>query len=127
RGLVEQGPITLGLVVEDLSNAYFAELGAAVVRVCAPYGWNVVLAESLHAPHPERVAGDLARRVDALVGYDVLTGDIRGRGGMPVVQLDGRERRLAVGGAVELLREEAMAALAEHLAGSGARTPVVLD
>src|SRR5699024_7828145 len=32
RGLVEQGPVTLGLVVEDLSNAYFAELGAAVVR-----------------------------------------------------------------------------------------------
>ena len=127
RGLVEQGPITLGLVVEDLSNAYFAELGAAVVRACAPHGWNVVLAEALHAPHPERVAGDLARRVDALVGYGVLTADIRGTGGMPVVQLDGRTSQLAEGGVVELARETAMAELAEHLVGAGARRPVVLD
>lgn len=127
RGLVEQGPVTLGLVVEDLSNAYFAELGAAVVRACAPYGWNVVLAEALHAPHPERVAGDLARRVDALVGYGVLTADIRGGGGMPVVQLDGREAQLSEGGVVELARAQAMAELAEHLAESGARRPVVLD
>src|SRR5699024_5837738 len=127
RGLVEQGPVTLGLVVEDLSNAYFAELGAAVVRACAPHGWNVVLAEALHAPHPERVAADLARRVDALVGYGVLTADIRGGGGMPVVQLDGRESHLAEGGVVELARTEAMAELAAHLAESGARRPVVLD
>lgn len=127
RGLVEQGPTTLGLVVEDLSNAYFAELGAAVVRACAPHGWNVVLAEALHAPHPERVAGDLARRVDALVGYGVLTADIRGRGGMPVVQLDGREDHLADGGVVELVREDAMAELADHLRRAGTRRPVVLD
>src|SRR5699024_2936878 len=127
RGLVEQGPVTLGLVVEDLSNAYLAELGAAVVRACAPHGWNVVLAEALHAPHPERVAADLARRVDALVGYGVLTADIRGGGGMPVVQLDGRESHLAEGGVVELARTEAMAELAAHLAESGARRPVVLD
>ncbi|MDN5598916.1 MAG: LacI family DNA-binding transcriptional regulator [Brachybacterium sp.] len=127
RGLVEQGPITLGLVVEDLSNAYFAELGAAVVRACAPYGWNVVLADALHAPHPERVAGDLARRVDALVGYGVLTADIRGTGGMPVVQLDGRAAQLAEGGVIELARETAMAELAEHLVDAGARRPVVLD
>src|SRR5699024_4546919 len=126
RGLVEQGPVTLGLVVEDLSNAYFAELGAAVVRACAPHGWNVVPAEPLHAPHPERAAADLARRVDALVGYGVLTADIRGGGGMPVVQLDGRESHLAEGGVVELARTEAMAELAAHLAESGARRPVVL-
>ncbi|MDN5898827.1 MAG: LacI family transcriptional regulator [Brachybacterium sp.] len=127
RGLVERGPTTIGLVVDDLSNAYFAELGAAVVRACAPYGWNVVLAEAQHAPHPERVAGDLARRVDALVGYGVLTADIRGTGGMPVVQLDGREAHLAEGGVIELLREAAMAELAAHLSDSGARRPVVLD
>lgn len=127
RGLVEQGPITLGLVVEDLSNSYFAELGAAVVRACAPHGWNVVLAEAMHAPRPDQVAGDLARRVDALVGYGVLTADLRGTGGMPVVQLDGHERHLAEGGVVELARGAAMAALAEHLAAAGARSPVVLD
>jgi DNA-binding LacI/PurR family transcriptional regulator len=127
RGLVEQGPITLGLVVEDLSNAYFAELGAAVVRACAPHGWNVVLAEQMHAARPEAVAGDLARRVDALAGYGVLTADIRGRGGMPVVQVDGREHHLATGGVVEITRDAAMAELAEHLGEAGARRPLVLD
>lgn len=127
RGLVEQGPITLGLVVEDLSNSYFAELGAAVVRACAPYGWNVVLADSAHAPRPEAVAADLARRVDAIVGYGVLTGDIRGGGGMPVVQLDGTRGQLADGGVVELERQAAMADLADHLRTAGARSPVVLD
>jgi len=127
RGLVEQGPITLGLVVGDLSNAYFAELGAAVVRACAPHGWNVVLAEAAHAPQPEAVAEDLARRVDAIVGYDVLTGEIRGGGGMPVVQLDGTREQLADGGVVELVRQAAMDDLAAHLREAGARRPVVLD
>lgn len=127
RGLVEQGPVTVGLVVEDLSNAYFAELGAAVVRACAPHGWNVVLAEAMNAPRPEQVAGDLARRVDALVGYGVLTADIRGRGGMPVVQLDARPSHLEAGGVVELARDGAMADLAAHLGQAGARRPLVLD
>lgn len=127
RGLVEQGPITLGLVVEDLSNSYFAELGAAVVRACAPHGWNVVLAEAMNAPNPQQVAGDLARRVDALVGYGVLTDDIRGRGGMPVVQLDSHRSHLDEGGVVELAQGTAMAELAEHLGRSGARRPLVLD
>src|SRR5699024_427744 len=49
RGLVEQGPVTLGLAVHDLSNSYSAELGAAFVRAGAPHGWNVVLAETEQA------------------------------------------------------------------------------
>lgn len=127
RGLVEQGPITVGLVVEDLSNSYFAELGAAVVRACAPHGWNVVLAEAVHAPDPDAVAADLARRVDALVGYGVLTAALRGAGGMPVVQLDGTPEQLADGGVVEIARQEAAAELADHLRERGVRRPVVVD
>lgn len=127
RGLVEQGPITLGLVVDDLSNSYFAELGAAMVRACTPYGWNVVLVEAANAPDPSSVAGDLARRVDAIAGYGVLTAGIRGGGGMPVVQMDGTVQQLAAGGVLELERGAAMAELTEHLAGAGVRRPVVLD
>jgi DNA-binding LacI/PurR family transcriptional regulator len=127
RGLVEQGPVTLGLVVDDLSNAYFAELGASVVRTCAPHGWNVVLAEAANAPRPEAVVADLARRVDAVVGYGVLTGVIPGGAGMPVVQLDGRPDQLDEVGIVELVRRPAMEALATHLAEVGVRRPLVLD
>lgn len=127
RGLVEQGPITLGLVVDDLSNAYFAELGASVVRTCAPHGWNVVLAEAARAPDPGAVVADLARRVDAIVGYGVLTGAIPGGGGMPVVQLDGYPDQLDEVGIVELVRRPAMDELAAHLADAGVTRPVVLD
>ena len=114
RGLVEQGPTTLGLVVGSLSNSYYAELGAAVVRACAPYGWNVVLAEADDAPQPERVAADLSRRVDALVGYGVATAGIRG-GGMPIVQVDGTPDQIADAGVLELPRARAMEDLAAHL------------
>lgn len=127
RGLVEQGPITLGLVVDDLANAYFAELGASVVRTCAPRGWNVVLAEAARAPDPRGVVADLARRVDAIVGYGVLTGAIPGGGGMPVVQLDGYRDQLDEVGIVELVRRPAMVELAAHLARAGVTRPVVLD
>jgi DNA-binding LacI/PurR family transcriptional regulator len=126
RGLVEQGPTTLGLVVGSLTNSYYAELGAAVVRACVPHGWNVVLAEADDAPQPERVAADLSRRVDALVGYGVLTAGIRG-GGMPIVQVDGSAAQLGEAGVVELPREQAMADLAAHLRDRGVRRPVVLD
>lgn len=127
RGLVEQGPITLGLVVMDLSNAYYAELGAAVVRACAPRGWNVVLVEAENASDPESVAGELARRVDALVGYGVLTSEMRGSAGMPVVRLDGSGDQLEGSGVIELAPATAIAELAEHLRAAGVRRPLVLD
>ncbi|MGP4974795.1 LacI family DNA-binding transcriptional regulator [Brachybacterium tyrofermentans] len=127
RGLVEQGPITLGLVVMDLTNAYYGELGTAVVRACAPYGWNVVLVEAENAVDPEGVAADLARRVDAIVGYGVGTGDIRGGAGMPVVKLDGGRKHLDAGGVVEQLFAEAMPELVGHLRDVGVRRPLVLD
>lgn len=127
RGLVEQGPITLGLVVMDLSNAYFAELGAAVVRACAPHGWNVVLAEAEHAPDPGAVAGELARRVDAIVGYGVSTTGIRGGAGMPVVLLDGSAEQLEDLAVIELAPAAAISELAEHLRSVGVRRPLVLD
>jgi DNA-binding LacI/PurR family transcriptional regulator len=127
RGLVEQGPITLGLVVMDLTNAYYGELGTAVVRACAPYGWNVVLVEAENAPDPQNAAAELARRVDAIVGYGVGTGDIRGGTGMPVVQLDGGRKHVDAGGVVEQLFTEAMPELVAHLREVGVRRPLVLD
>src|SRR5699024_3608814 len=73
RWLVVQGSVTLVLALHDLSKSYFAGLGAAFVRVGSPHGWNVVLAETEQARRPETAASELARRVDALVGYHVAT------------------------------------------------------
>ena len=127
RGLVEQGPVTLGVVVHDLSNSYFAELGAAFVRAGAPQGWNVVLAETEQAPRPESAASELARRVDALVGYHVVTDQIRGGVGMPVVQLDAGLSATEESGVVELDSVQATRDLADHLQTAGVRRPAVID
>lgn len=127
RGLVEQGPVTLGVAVHDLSNSYFAELGAAFVRAGAPHGWNVVLAETEQARHPEKAASELARRVDALVGYHVVTDQIRGGVGMPVVQLDADSSATDESGAVELDSAGAVTDLAGHLRSVGVRRPAVID
>lgn len=127
RGLVEQGPVTLGLAVHDLSNSYFAELGAAFVRAGAPHGWNVVLAETEQARRPETAASELARRVDALVGYHVVTDQIRGGVGMPVVQLDASRSAREESGVVELDSVQATRDLADHLRAAGVRRPAVID
>lgn len=127
RGLVEQGPTTLGVVIEDLSNSFYAELGAALVRRSARHGWNVVLAETDHAPQPEQVAAELSRRVDAIVGYAISTEGIRGGIGMPVVHLDGTAEQSATAGVVEFGIEQAMDDLAHHLQDAGVRRPVVFD
>lgn len=127
RGLVEQGPVTLGVAVHDLSNSYFAELGAAFVRAASAHGWNVVLAETQQAPQPDRVVGELARRVDALVGYHVVTDQIRGGVGMPVVQLDADASAAGESGVVELDPAGAAKDLADHLSAAGVRRPAVID
>lgn len=127
RGLVEQGPTTLGVVIKDLSNSFFAELGAALVRSSAPHGWNVVLAEIDHAPEPERVAVELSRRVDAIVGYGVDSDGIRGAIGMPVVHLDGSTEQTATAGVVQFGARAAMEDLTRHLERAGVRRPLVLD
>lgn len=127
RGLVEQGPTTLGVLIKDLSNSFFAELGAAVVRRSARHGWNVVLAETDNAPEPEAAAAELSRRVDAIVGYGVRTEGIRGAIGMPVVHLDGTAEQSATAGVVQFGSRQAMDDLAVHLQSVGARRPLVLD
>lgn len=127
RGLVEQGPTTLGVVIKDLSNSFFSELGAALVRSSAPHGWTVVLAETDHASHPEQVPAELSRRVDAIVGYGVRTEGIRGAVGMPVVHLDGADQQSATAGVVRFGAQQAMADLAAHLRSHGVQRPMVLD
>lgn len=126
RGLVSAEPPALGLLVDDLANAFFPEIARAVVREAAPRGWNVVLAETGGADDPQSVALDLARRCDALLGYGLpaATGaDLPGR--MPLVRLDAPADHDAAG--VRFDDAEALSALADRLAGRGARRLALLD
>ncbi len=83
RGLVKPSARTLGLVVGDLTNPYYADLAATVLRLAAERGWNVVMAE------PGSVA-DLVGAADAVVGFTGLALEPPGAGApnLPVVEID---------------------------------------
>lgn len=127
RGLVQQGPTTLGILVEDLGSGFFADLGSALVRSASRRGWTAHVAETVHAPDPREVPRQLGRTVDALVGYGELGGPVVGGIGLPVVRMDGQPADAVDCGVVVLDAEQAMADLAAHLHRSGARAIAVVD
>ncbi|MEZ0494341.1 LacI family DNA-binding transcriptional regulator [Kineococcus sp. TBRC 1896] len=121
RGLVKPSARTLGLVVGDLTNPYYADLAATVLRLAAVRGWNVVMAE------PGSVA-DLVGAADAVVGFTGLALEPPGAGApnLPVVEID--PPRVHPGhGRIEFERRTATGDAVRHLLGRGARRPLVLD
>lgn len=127
RGLVKQEHLTLGFVVEDLTNPYYPEVASALVRLAAPLGWNVVLAESIHVPERVELLEALTRQVDAVVGYlGVPVEQSRAvLGSLPVVQLDSRDDGVH-GGVVVVDLQQAMEDLADHLVARGCRRPAMI-
>ncbi|MBW4041983.1 MAG: LacI family transcriptional regulator [Acidobacteria bacterium] len=127
RGLVLGGERQLGLIVDDLRNPYSPELAAAVVRVAAARGWNVMLADVALAGDADRMVASLGAQTDAVIGYFGLrAADWIGLlGSVPVVELDpaGPVTR----GAVHLDPTSAVEELVAHLVAAGAAAPVVLD
>jgi DNA-binding LacI/PurR family transcriptional regulator len=127
RGLVLGGERQLGLIVDDLRNPYSPELAAAVVRIAAARGWNVMLADVALAGDADRMVASLGAQTDAVIGYFGLRAAewIDLLGSVPVVELDplGPVTR----GAVHLDPAPAVEALVAHLVAVGVGSPVVLD
>lgn len=127
RGLVKHTHRTLGLVVHDLTNPYYPELASALVGFAAARGWNVVLADTVHAEDRATVIADLTRQVDAIVGYLHVPGerldDIIAE--MPVVELDSDPTSSRAG--IELVYREAVQDAVDHLIARGITRPVMLD
>jgi DNA-binding LacI/PurR family transcriptional regulator len=127
RGLVAGGDRQLGLIVNDLRNPYSPELAAAVVRIAAARGWNVMLADVGLSGHATGMVEALGAQTDIVMGY---FGERAGEwiamlGRAPVVELDPRGE--AIRGAVRLDPSRAVDELADHLLAQGVRHPVVLD
>jgi DNA-binding LacI/PurR family transcriptional regulator len=127
RGLVTGGEHQLGLVVNDLRNPYTPELAAAVYRLAAEQGWNVMLADVDLASDRDRMVAALGAQTDVVIGY---LGARRERwvdllGTVPMVELD--PQLPAVRGAVHIDPAEAIEHLADHLVETGVRHPVILD
>lgn len=135
RGLVKPSHSTLGLVIDDLANPYYPELASAVIGYAAEHGWNVVLADAVHATDRREMVARLARQVDAVVGYVPLGAagsgpDDAGEDltGLPVVRIDhddssGPPRF----GAISLDSGAAVRDLVDHLVEVGVHQPVTVD
>jgi LacI family transcriptional regulator len=81
RSLRSRTTTTLGLVVPDITNPFFAELAKHIELAAAERGYQLLLANSLDSPDVERqsIENFRARRVDGLVvvpAGDTLTADV---------------------------------------------------
>ncbi|WES66079.1 LacI family DNA-binding transcriptional regulator [Microbacter sp. GSS18] len=129
RGLAKQDSMTVGLVVSDLTNAYFAELASEFIAVAGESGWTVLVQEiERDKQHEKRVLSSFATQVEAIVGYlliedselDVLVGDL------PVVRfadLDRRGHRPMIG----IDYEPGIAAALDHLIDGGRSHILMVD
>src|SRR6195952_137241 len=128
RGLVKPQTPTLGLLIDDLTNPYYAELASAVLELAADAGWNVILGERAHAAADEFLIDEFSGRVDAIVSCTMkgLSGRRDGLPDLPSVEIDpvnGPSRY----GHVELDMAAAIEDAVRHLQNRGVCRPVVLD
>lgn len=69
RSLAGQATYTLGLVVPDISNPYYAGMATEVVHTAAKHGYRVLLSNSMRKPEQELQAIDsfAARQIDGIL------------------------------------------------------------
>ena len=94
RGLVMNKTYTIGLIVPDISNAFFAEIAKAIEDELREYGYSVIFFNTDNDKDREKESIDLLRskQVDGLIGAcshdskdEVLA---LGKAGFPIVQID---------------------------------------
>jgi LacI family transcriptional regulator len=124
RALVSRSTLTVGLVVGDIENPFFASAARGISDALDTAGYTVLLANADEDPERGRQAlrALRARQVDGLVvvpAPGTRPADLEGPG-PPVVQLDRAVRGLAAD-AVLAQNGAGSAAAVEHLAGLGHR------
>ncbi len=128
RGLVNRKTRTLGLLIDDLGNPYYAELASEVLELAAAADWNVILTERAHTAPERFMVDEFAGQVDAIISF-ISVGLPPSRSGLPdlpLVEIDSLATRSAHG-QVTLDRGPAISAAVHHLCERGVRNPVVLD
>lgn len=127
RALVRSEAPVLGLLVADLSNAFFSELAAALIRSAAQRDWSVIFAENAEPADGPDAVRSLEQRVDVLVGYSLAGATEPGRSTTPLVLLDAVPEVDPRHGRVVMDISGAAAELREHLRRVGARRPALID
>jgi DNA-binding LacI/PurR family transcriptional regulator len=128
RGLVKPLTRTLGLLIDDLTNPYYAELASAVLGLAADAGWNVILGERAHAAADDFLIDEFSGQVDALISFTRIGLSARRDGlpDLPLVEIDPGVRA-GRHGCVELDMTEAVEDAVAHLHQRGVAHPVVFD
>ncbi len=128
RGLVNPKTRTLGLLIDDLGNPYYAELASAVLESASATGWSVILTERAHTAVDRFPVDEFTNQVDAVISFVSVGLRSSGNGlpDLPMVEIDSRTPR-PTHGQVVLDRKPAIAAAVAHLRQRGARHPVILD
>ncbi|MFI6928860.1 LacI family DNA-binding transcriptional regulator [Streptomyces sp. NPDC050287] len=129
QGMRRQDSVTLGLIISDLSNPYFAEVAVAVLEVAGERGWHVIVCDSRNDEGKEREALDvLSRQADAIIGHCAGPDDVLARHapGMPLVLLE-RGADQTRFGSVGIDAEAGMRQAFAHLTGAGHHRIGMLD
>ncbi|MFC0673422.1 LacI family DNA-binding transcriptional regulator [Brachybacterium hainanense] len=124
RALVHTESRVIGLLVTDLTNAFFSELATALIREAAGRGWSVIFAEDNVEAGP---GGSLGERVDVLIGYDPIGEAAPANAAVPVVLLDAPEDADPRCGRIVLDLSRGAEELAAHLLGVGVVRPAIVD
>lgn len=83
RGLVQRRSYSLGVIIPDLGNPFFADVVAGVERVASEAGYAVVLCSAADVSAARHVAGLRSRQIDGIIidavgaaslGTDALSG-----------------------------------------------------
>ncbi|WP_405003166.1 LacI family transcriptional regulator [Kitasatospora purpeofusca] len=97
RAMVQQGRVTLGLLVPNIVNPFFPEVAHGVLEAAGGLGWNVVMHQTQATLEGELAAIDMAeQQTDAFVGYLTHAEAVyrARRAALPFTLLDGGNREL---------------------------------
>ena len=129
RGLVNNGTPSLGLVITDLTNPYFAYLASSIAKLATQHGWALLLMEN----SPSDVGSnqrlrEFSLQVDAVIGYLDMTAEIINDTfrDMPVVTLND-ELKHGWWASVEIDFDPGMHSVLEHLRSNGRHRVVMVD
>ena len=129
RGLVKHNTLSLGLVITDLTNPYFADLASSIAKLATEHGWALLLMEN--APNNKASIArlrELSLQVDAAIGYFETDPDTVEDifGDMPLVTLND-EFRPGGHASVDIDFDPGMMRILEHLRSTGRHNVVMVD
>ncbi|WP_202565804.1 LacI family DNA-binding transcriptional regulator [Agreia sp. COWG] len=136
QSMVQGRTTTIGLVLDDLSNPYFAELASALSRVAAERQWSVLLCDIGTDREKGRAQlASIVSRVDALAltgcrsdTLELLPASVLRQStmGLPLLMLDGPDHE-RLDARIVLDVASGMTAALDHLVATGRRRIAFVD